>query len=127
MFSPTNPADSIQEPTNSYFKIYEENSPESKKANKPTLGKASAKIKHNIIPILSMENSEITKQYAAKTHIGKFPSKPQKVNQDSYCIINNFCKMNSLTFFGVMDGHGTFGQQASDLVKKQLPCNILND
>jgi serine/threonine protein phosphatase PrpC len=57
--------------------------------------------------------------------MGRVPSKPNKVNQDSYLIIQDFLGIKGSYLFGIMDGHGTFGHEASDLVKKRLPGIIL--
>jgi len=61
--------------------------------------------------------------YGTRTKIGVQPYKHGKVNQDSYFALNDFCGINDLSFFGVMDGHGINGKQVSEFVKNQLPCN----
>lgn len=67
------------------------------------------------------KSETIVKSYAVKTRKGFVPSKPNKVNQDSYAILKGFANIECSYLFGVMDGHGTFGQQVSDFVKTQLP------
>ncbi len=65
------------------------------------------------------------KSFAARTRMGRCPSRPNKVNQDSHVALVGFCGLQNLYFFGVMDGHGLFGRQASELVAKQLPGTYL--
>lgn len=49
--------------------------------------------------------------------------KKDKVNQDSYIIIENFM-MKDRYLFGVCDGHGVNGHFVSDFIKEILPENI---
>ncbi len=47
---------------------------------------------------------------------GYCPEKKNKVNQDSYIVIENFMK-NGRYLFGVCDGHGVNGHFVSEFVK----------
>lgn len=62
--------------------------------------------------------------YAVQSQMGRIPRKPNKPNQDSYFIIENPMKIENGYLFGVMDGHGSFGKEASSLVKNRLPINL---
>lgn len=45
----------------------------------------------------------------------------RKVNQDSYCIQRDLASVPGLWMFGVMDGHGVNGHQASNFCKSAIP------
>lgn len=45
----------------------------------------------------------------------------RKVNQDSYCIQRELASIPGLWMFGVMDGHGVNGHQASNFCKSAIP------
>lgn len=45
----------------------------------------------------------------------------RKVNQDSYCIQKDLAGVPGLWMFGVMDGHGVNGHQASNFCKLAIP------
>ena len=45
----------------------------------------------------------------------------RKVNQDSYCIQRELAGVPGLWMFGVMDGHGVNGHQASNFCKSAIP------
>lgn len=47
----------------------------------------------------------------------------EKINQDTYILIENFMKLGRY-LFGVCDGHGINGHFVSDFVKEILPENI---
>ncbi len=57
-------------------------------------------------------DKDIVEKIAAKTRTGYIPN-AQKVNQDSHLIIKDFGGINKLWMLGVMDGHGTYGHNAS--------------
>ena len=75
---------------------------------------------------LHKEMKDKIKNYSVKTKMGRNPTKPNKVNQDSYLMLSDFCNLTSVYYFGIFDGHGLFGSQASDLVKRQLPRTFVN-
>ena len=52
------------------------------------------------------------------------PSALNKPNQDAFCAIPKFCKSTSCSFFGVFDGHGSFGDTCSIFAKTKLPYNF---
>eukprot|EP01018_Ginkgo_biloba_P033871 Gb_14360 [translate_table: standard] len=58
---------------------------------------------------------------------GYYPEALDKANQDSFCIHTQFGKDTNDHFFGVFDGHGEFGTQCSQFVKKNLCENLLRD
>lgn len=62
--------------------------------------------------------------YAVQSQMGKIIRRPNKPNQDSYFIIKNPMEIENGYLFGVMDGHGSFGKEASSLVKTRLPMNL---
>jgi serine/threonine protein phosphatase PrpC len=51
----------------------------------------------------------------------------KKLNQDDYFIFPNFLNNSTYSFFGVCDGHGTFGQNISFYLKENLPQNVMNE
>lgn len=62
-------------------------------------------------------------KYAFCNRKGMAVDKKDKVNQDSYIIIENFM-MKDRYLFGVCDGHGVNGHFVSDFIKEILPENI---
>lgn len=58
---------------------------------------------------------------ASKTLTGTSHNKPKSNNQDSFFIHENFGGIPSQTILSVLDGHGMFGHQISDYVKRLLP------
>lgn len=65
-------------------------------------------------------------KYAFATRVGFVPNNPYKVNQDSFVLSPNFNKSPYCHLFGVCDGHGSAGHDASDFIKQRLP-KILED
>ena len=53
--------------------------------------------------------------------VGKSPDIPNKVNQDSYIIIENFAGVPNCYLFGVCDGHGHYGKEISSFIKDRFP------
>lgn len=82
-----------------------------------------SKIKLNIASIKKLnEPADVIDRYEVKTQIGKTQNKDKKVNQDSY-----ICqKINNYWLFGVLDGHGLYGHNASTYVKRLLPKLIFS-
>jgi serine/threonine protein phosphatase PrpC len=56
--------------------------------------------------------------------MGVVPKRPNKPNQDAYFAIENFMDIGNAYLFGIMDGHGSFGKEASTLVKSILPSHL---
>lgn len=52
------------------------------------------------------------------------PGNPLKQNQDSFILHPNFKKSPYTHMFGVCDGHGHYGKEASGLVKQVLPGQL---
>lgn len=48
------------------------------------------------------------------------------MNQDTYCIHENFGGVKDQAFFGVFDGHGKAGTECSQFIKNELPRVLLN-
>lgn len=67
-----------------------------------------------------IERNVITK-YAFATRVGYIPNNPNKVNQDSFILTPNLNGCNFRHYFGVCDGHGTNGKEASNFIKVRLP------
>lgn len=83
-----------------------------------------SKLKLNIASIKKLnEPVDVIERYDVKTQIGKTQNKDKKVNQDSY-----ICqKINDYWLFGVLDGHGLYGHNASVYVKRLLPKIIFSN
>ncbi|CAN1331084.1 Protein phosphatase 2C and cyclic nucleotide-binding/kinase domain-containing protein [Linum perenne] len=64
-------------------------------------------------------------RYSYLSQRGYYPDALDKANQDSFCIHTPFGTGVDDNFFGVFDGHGEFGAQCSQFVKKQLCENLL--
>lgn len=56
---------------------------------------------------------------------GYYPDALDKANQDSFAIHTPFGSNSDDHFFGVFDGHGEFGAQCSQFVKRRLCENLL--
>lgn len=67
-----------------------------------------------------IERNVITK-YAFATRVGFIPNNPNKVNQDSFILSPNLNGYNFRHYFGVCDGHGQNGRDASHYIKQRLP------
>jgi serine/threonine protein phosphatase PrpC len=67
-----------------------------------------------------IERNVITK-YAFATRVGFIPNNPGKVNQDSFILSPNLNGCNFRHYFGVCDGHGQNGKEASHFIKLRLP------
>ena len=66
------------------------------------------------------ENINLVTKYAFCNRKGLAVDKKDKINQDTYIIIENFM-MNDRYLFGVCDGHGVNGHFVSEFVKEILP------
>ena len=82
---------------------------------------------NNIAPYdgqpLYIKRNVVTK-YAFATRVGYVPNNPYKVNQDSFVLQPNLNKSPYCHLFGVADGHGSAGREASDFIKQRLPSVI---
>ena len=66
-------------------------------------------------------------RYSYLSQRGYYPDSLDKPNQDSFCIHTPFGRSADDHFFGVFDGHGEFGDQCSQFVKKKLCENLLRN
>ncbi|GAA0174693.1 non-receptor serine/threonine protein kinase [Lithospermum erythrorhizon] len=64
-------------------------------------------------------------RYSFLSQRGYYPDALDKPNQDSFCIHTPFGTSPDDHFFGVFDGHGEFGAQCSQFVKRKLCENLL--
>ena len=68
---------------------------------------------------LYIKRNVVTK-YAFATRVGYIPNNPEKVNQDSFILHPNINKSPYCHLFGVCDGHGGNGREASNFIKQRL-------
>ncbi|KAL3535710.1 hypothetical protein ACH5RR_004171 [Cinchona calisaya] len=66
-------------------------------------------------------------RYSFLSQRGYYPDALDKANQDSFCIHTPFGTSPDDHFFGVFDGHGEFGAQCSQFVKRKLCENLLRN
>lgn len=66
-------------------------------------------------------------RYSFLSQRGYYPDALDKANQDSFCIHTPFGTDPNDHFFGVFDGHGEFGAQCSQFVKRKLCENLLRN
>ncbi|KAF9612751.1 hypothetical protein IFM89_003761 [Coptis chinensis] len=66
-------------------------------------------------------------KYSYLSQRGYYPDALDKANQDSFCIHTPFGTNPDDHFFGVFDGHGEYGAQCSQFVKKKLCENLLRN
>ncbi|KAK3152746.1 hypothetical protein QOZ80_2BG0163000 [Eleusine coracana subsp. coracana] len=66
-------------------------------------------------------------RYSFLSQRGYYPEALDKLNQDSFCIHTPFGTNPDDHFFGVFDGHGEYGAQCSQFVKRKLCENLLRD
>ncbi|CAN8271052.1 unnamed protein product [Cochlearia groenlandica] len=64
-------------------------------------------------------------RYSFLSQRGYYPDALDKANQDSFSIHTPFGNDSQDHFFGVFDGHGEFGAQCSQFVKRRLCENLL--
>ncbi|XP_052199818.1 protein phosphatase 2C and cyclic nucleotide-binding/kinase domain-containing protein [Diospyros lotus] len=65
--------------------------------------------------------------YSYLSQRGYYPDALDKANQDSFCIHTPFGTNADDHFFGVFDGHGEFGAECSQFVKRKLCENLLRN
>lgn len=73
----------------------------------------------------ALGTGELIEHLGVKTRTGFIPQM-RKVNQDSYCIQRELGSVPGLWMFGVMDGHGVNGHQASNFCKTVIPAILGN-
>ncbi|KAK9026920.1 hypothetical protein V6N11_066778 [Hibiscus sabdariffa] len=66
-------------------------------------------------------------KYSYLSQRGYYPDALDKANQDSFCIHTPFGTNPDDHFFGVFDGHGEFGAECSQFVKRKLCENMLRN
>lgn len=66
-------------------------------------------------------------RYSFLSQRGYYPDALDKANQDSFCIHTPFGTNPNDNFFGVFDGHGEYGAQCSQFVKRTLCENLLRN
>ncbi|TQD79013.1 hypothetical protein C1H46_035490 [Malus baccata] len=66
-------------------------------------------------------------RYSFLSQRGYYPDALDKANQDSFCIHTPFGTNPDDHFFGVFDGHGEFGAECSQFVKRKLCENLLRN
>ncbi|KAM1727229.1 hypothetical protein ACFX12_017898 [Malus domestica] len=66
-------------------------------------------------------------RYSYLSQRGYYPDALDKANQDSFCIHTPFGTNPDDHFFGVFDGHGEYGAQCSQFVKRKLCENLLRN
>lgn len=66
-------------------------------------------------------------KYSYLSQKGYYPDAPEKPNQDSFCVHTCFKNNPNDHLFGVFDGHGQYGTQCSEFVKKRLCENLLKE
>jgi serine/threonine protein phosphatase PrpC len=66
-------------------------------------------------------------RYSYLSQRGYYPEALDKPNQDSYTIHTPFGSSPDDHFFGVFDGHGEYGAQCSQFVKRKLCENLLRN
>lgn len=88
---------------------------------------------HDILPSNSVGgavrvpsyNYELKYSYISRK--GYYPDAPEKANQDRLCIHTCFKSNPNDHFFAVFDGHGQYGEDCAEFVKKRLCENLLKE
>ncbi|XP_039017712.1 protein phosphatase 2C and cyclic nucleotide-binding/kinase domain-containing protein-like isoform X2 [Hibiscus syriacus] len=76
---------------------------------------------------VSVPSGNFELKYSYLSQRGYYPDALDKANQDSFCIHTPFGTNPDDNFFGVFDGHGEFGAQCSQFVKRKLCENLLRN
>ncbi|GMJ07408.1 hypothetical protein like AT2G20050 [Hibiscus trionum] len=76
---------------------------------------------------VSVPSGNFELKYSYLSQRGYYPDALDKANQDSFCIHTPFGTNPDDHFFGVFDGHGEFGAQCSQFVKRKLCENLLRN
>lgn len=77
--------------------------------------------------IVMVPSGKFELRYSFLSQRGYYPDALDKANQDSFCIHTPFGTSSDDHFFGVFDGHGEFGAQCSQFVKRKLCENLLRN
>ncbi|RZB92822.1 Protein phosphatase 2C and cyclic nucleotide-binding/kinase domain-containing protein isoform F [Glycine soja] len=77
--------------------------------------------------IVKIPSGNFELRYSFLSQRGYYPDALDKANQDSFCIHTPFGTSPNDHFFGVFDGHGEFGAQCSQFVKRKLCENLLRN
>nr|KYP66932.1 Protein phosphatase 2C and cyclic nucleotide-binding/kinase domain-containing protein [Cajanus cajan] len=77
--------------------------------------------------IVKVPSGNFELRYSFLSQRGYYPDALDKANQDSFCIHTPFGTNPNDHFFGVFDGHGEFGAQCSQFVKRKLCENLLRN
>lgn len=67
-----------------------------------------------------LPRSGYTIRYAYVSQRGYYPDSPDKQNQDSFCVHTAFNGDSEQHLFGVFDGHGDCGTQASQFARDKV-------
>ena len=67
-------------------------------------------------PTLPTTDINIITKFAFATRVGFIPGM-HKTNQDSFILSPHLNQSDTLHYFGVCDGHGQFGREASTFIK----------
>jgi hypothetical protein len=79
---------------------------------------------HHLEERKSTKPRNVVKKFAFATRVGFQPGNSNKVNQDSFLLAPNIKGRPALHVFGVCDGHGNNGRDASNFVKFALPIAV---
>lgn len=69
---------------------------------------------------VSLPRSGYTIRYAYVSQRGYYPDSPDKLNQDAFCVHTAFNGDPEQHMFGVFDGHGDCGTQASQFARDKV-------
>lgn len=72
----------------------------------------------------SKTNENPLKSYQARTQTGSSNGKTKSHNQDTCLTLENYNQSSHQHLFGIFDGHGLFGHEVSNFVKKILPAYL---
>ncbi|XP_020527029.1 probable protein phosphatase 2C 35 [Amborella trichopoda] len=79
------------------------------------------------VELAHVPSHNYTLRYSFSAQRGYYPDAPDKENQDSFIIETQIKGNSNLHFFGVFDGHGHFGTECSNFVKRRLFDLLIND
>ena len=74
--------------------------------------------------ITNIKAKNVVKKFAFATRVGFEPNNPEKTNQDAFILAPNMQDRQSMHMFGICDGHGSNGREASNFVKFALHMQI---
>ena len=63
-------------------------------------------------------------RFSYSTKTGVVPHNPNKTNQDQYVVSPKLLSKKFLHLFGICDGHGQLGREASAKTKERLIANL---